>query len=180
MHSLVDFHSFGGIVNINQSVFQSFKKCGAIISNHFYPDTNVFKNLEINSSQFGSELGIDFNEEKYSQVLAELADTLSIQDIDFDGFSECEEDSNANPPFPKCFQIQIQNSEFLNLNNNLNVMGNQFYKTGADFADSVVPQFTAYFMALHKYEGSLIIQNNQFLYSLFFKIFNSIVKQPLM
>jgi hypothetical protein len=163
MHSLIDFHSFGGIVRIDNSIFENFHKCGAIIANKFYPDYEIIRNLQINSSEFGEDLNISFDEEHYVTILSEFADILASKEADFEGFSNCEEDESADPTFQTCFQIEVTNSEFIKLNQNLNQMKAAFGKTGKDLADSITPQFLGYFLSLHQYKGSLLIQNNQFL-----------------
>ena len=163
MHSLIDFHRHGGIVNIDQTLFKNFKKCGSVIANPIYPDTAVLRNLQIDSSQFAADLAISFDESKYLGVLNEYADILTESEITGFEFSECPQDLSADPSFDACFQILIKNSEIQQINNNLNEFDHGFSKTGKDFSDSIVPQYLGYFISLHQYQGSLLLYNNKFM-----------------
>ena len=163
MHSLIDLNKYGGEVKIEDCTFENFNTCGAIIANRAYPDQEIMRNLQIDSTSFAADLNIAFDEDEYSTILSELADSLASREIDFEGFSQCEEDSNANPSFDTCFQIEIHNSEFENLNNASNIMKESFQRTGKDLEGSIVPQFLGYVLSLHQYMGSLVIHNNSFL-----------------
>ena len=150
-------------MRIDDSVFQNFKTCGALIANQLYPNPEIIRNLQIDSSEFADDLNISFDKDSYSEILSELADIQEQKEVDFEGFSQCEMDEFADPIYEKCFNIEVTNSEFVQLNNNLNEMKTTFGRTGQDLGDSIVPQFLGYFIALHQYKGSLLINYNRFL-----------------